>query len=144
MIITLKLRCSRLIAFTLDGVMGRQWIKDVVNQTVGQANVNGTKLASFAFPLPPKDEQAIIVEYAEDQTSVIDHLEADVEGKMGSADSLRQSILRHAFSGQLAPQNPSDEPVSELLKRIAAEREDGSKARASQRMRATKRQKREK
>jgi len=39
-----------------------------------------------------------------------------------SASALRQSILRHAFTGQLVPQNPKDEPASELLKRIAIER----------------------
>ena len=33
-----------------------------------------------------------------------------------------QSILRHAFTGQLVSQDPNDEPASELLKRIAAER----------------------
>jgi len=37
--------------------------------------------------------------------------------------AVRQSILRHAFTGQLVPQDPNDEPASELLKRIAAERE---------------------
>ena len=31
--------------------------------------------------------------------------------------------MRHAFTGQLVPQDPNDEPASELLKRIAAERE---------------------
>jgi type I restriction enzyme S subunit len=39
-----------------------------------------------------------------------------------SAQALRQSILRHAFTGQLVPQDAKDEPASELLKRIAAER----------------------
>jgi restriction endonuclease S subunit len=72
-----------------------------VNQTVGQANVNGTKLASFAFPLPPKDEQAIIVEYAEDQMSVIDHLEADLEGKMGE----RRFAQANPFSATPSPAN---------------------------------------
>ena len=37
---------------------------------------------------------------------------------------MRQSILRHAFTGQLVPQDPNDEPAAELLKRIAAQREE--------------------
>ncbi|MBN8747125.1 Uncharacterised protein [Xylophilus ampelinus] len=34
----------------------------------------------------------------------------------------RQSILRAAFSGQLVPQDPKDEPTSMLLNRLRAER----------------------
>ena len=37
--------------------------------------------------------------------------------------SLTQSILAKAFRGELVPQDPNDEPASELLKRIQAERE---------------------
>jgi type I restriction enzyme, S subunit len=110
------------VKYSLNGSLGRQWIKDVVNQTVGQANVNGTKLAGFVFPLPPLVEQEAIVQAVEDQLSIIDHLEAELATKLKSAKVLRQSILRHAFTGQLVPQDPNDEPASELLKRIAAER----------------------
>lgn len=39
-------------------------------------------------------------------------------------DKLRQSILQEAIQGKLVPQNPNDEPASELLKRIKAEKED--------------------
>jgi type I restriction enzyme S subunit len=81
-----------------------------------------SQLEGFQIPLPSLDEQEAIVDAVEDQFSVIDHLETDIEAKLKSAQSLRQSILRHAFTGQLVPQDPTDEPASELLKRIAAER----------------------
>lgn len=48
----------------------------------------------------------------------------DLDARLKSAQALRQSILRHAFTGQLVPQDPNDEPASELLKRIATEREE--------------------
>jgi len=90
----------------------------------GQPNINLDLLQPMVIPLPPEDETAAIVEAVEDQLSVIEHLEADMEAKLKSAQALRQSILRHAFTGQLVPQDPTDEPASELLKRIAAEREE--------------------
>ncbi|MFV0543419.1 MAG: restriction endonuclease subunit S [Marinicella pacifica] len=40
-----------------------------------------------------------------------------------SIDQLKQTILQLAVMGKLVPQNPNDEPASELLKKIAAEKE---------------------
>jgi type I restriction enzyme, S subunit len=39
-----------------------------------------------------------------------------------SIDQLKQTILQLAVMGKLVPQNPNDEPASELLKKIAAEK----------------------
>ncbi len=113
-----------IVSFAINGVGGKRWIKTVVSQMVGQANVNGSKLAAFVFPLAPEVEQTAIVDATEVQLSVIEHLEADIESKLKSSQALRQSILRHAFTGQLVPQDEKDEPASELLKRIAAQHEE--------------------
>jgi type I restriction enzyme S subunit len=79
--------------------------------------MNKTVIEKITFPVPSQAEQEAIVENLEDQLSVIDHLEADIDAKLKAAQSLRQSILRHAFTGQLVPRDPTDEPAAELLKR---------------------------
>ncbi len=102
---------------------GRAYIARVRNQQVGQANVNGTKLAAMPIPLPPLAEQQRIVAEVERRLSVIQQAEASVVANLTRAERLRQSILKQAFSGKLVPQDPSDEPASVLLERIRAERE---------------------
>ncbi len=88
-----------------------------------QPAMNKSIVEEIPFPLPPLEEQEAIVEAIEDQLSVIDHLESDLDAKLKAAQGLRKSILRHAFAGKLVQQDLKDEPACELLKRIAAERE---------------------
>ena len=110
------------VASCLNGELGRRWIKRVANQTVGQANVNGTKLAAFAFPLPPYAEQKEIAKALSEMDEGVLSLRATVEQQRAGVRSLRQSLLRCAFAGRLVPQDPDDEPASALLRRIAAHR----------------------
>ena len=102
---------------------GRRYISQVRSQQVGQANVNGTKLAAMPIPLPPLAEQQRIVAEVERRLSVIQQAEAAVEVGLKRAERLRQSILKQAFSGKLVPQDPNDEPAAVLLERIRTERE---------------------
>ena len=88
----------------------------------GRPHLGFDQLKMTPVLLPPLAEQEVIVEVVEDQLSVIDHLEDDLDARVYSAQALRHSILRHAFAGQLVPQDPEDEPATELLKRIAAQR----------------------
>lgn len=100
----------------------RRYVEQRIRTTAGQAGISGSDVKSLPVPLPPMSEQAAIMEYVEAQLSVIEHLERDLDTRLTSAQALRQSILRHAFKGELVPQDSNDEPASELLKRIAAER----------------------
>lgn len=74
------------------------------------------------IPLPPLAEQKAIVDAVEDQISVVDHVEEELEGHLKRGEALRQSIFRTAFEGKLVPQNSDDQPASVLLERIRSER----------------------
>ena len=112
----------RWAVLVINGPPGRNYIASVRSQQVGQANVNGTKLAAMPVPLPPLEEQKRIVAEVEERLSVIDAMRASIERAERRSASLRRSILERAFRGELVPQDPSDEPASVLLDRIRAAR----------------------
>jgi type I restriction enzyme S subunit len=84
--------------------------------------LNQTILSAISFPLPSIDEQRQIVDAIDAKFSIIEKLENTIGENLQQAEALRQSILKKAFSGQLVPQDPHDEPASALLARIKAER----------------------
>ena len=77
---------------------------------VGQPNVNGTILGNLHIPIPPMHEQYRIVSELLKWMGII-----DVQTIIKQAKS---KILDLAIQGKLVAQDPSDEPASELLKRI--------------------------
>lgn len=110
------------ISYFINSVYGRAWIRSVVSQQVGQANVNGTKLKNLAVPLPPFDEQKNIVSELERLFSIIYESESRIHREINRVQSLRQSILKRAFEGKLVPQDAKDPPASVLLEKIKAEK----------------------
>jgi type I restriction enzyme S subunit len=108
-------------ALVINSHLGRRYVESVRTQQVGQANVNGTKLAAMPIPLPPVEEQRRIIQEVERQLSLIDAMDAEIDKALRRSAALRRTILEQAFTGKLVPQDPSDEPASVLLGRIAAE-----------------------
>lgn len=105
----------------INSSFGRTWVKTVVTQQVGQANVNGTKLAALAVPLPPAIEQAEVASRLVAQRAFAAQRLKDVEMALRQSTAQRQNLFRAAFAGQLVPQDPADEPAAVLLARIRAE-----------------------
>ena len=95
----------------------------VASQSVNLASINMTKLRYSPVPIPPQSEQYRILDEIDKHATIIEEIIKEVQVNIIRAERLRQSILKTAFSGQLVPQDPNDEPASVLLERIRAERE---------------------
>ena len=84
----------------------------------GREGLPKYNLEKMFLPLPPLTEQTRIVTEIEHWTKLIDAIE---QGKIALQIAIKQAkskILELAIHGKLVPQNPADEPASELLKRI--------------------------
>jgi type I restriction enzyme, S subunit len=84
--------------------------------------INIGDVRALQVPIPSLAEQQEIVRRVEGLFTLADEIEARYRKAKASVDKLMQSILAKAFRGELVPQDPSDEPASELLKRIKDER----------------------
>ena len=120
----------------------RRSLEAKAKSTAGHQRISLTDLREFCIPMPPLAEQHRIVAEIESHLSVIQNAEAVVDASLKRAERLRQSILKQAFSGQLVPQDPDDEPASVLLERIRAERvEAEAEAKAQRKPRRRRRSK---
>ena len=88
----------------------------------GKPGLNLDNIRSVEINLPSLEEQLIIVEKIKELLSIEENLSQSLEEQLQRSELMRQSILKKAFSGQLVPQDPSDESASELLARIKAEK----------------------
>ncbi|HRA63572.1 MAG TPA: restriction endonuclease subunit S [Burkholderiaceae bacterium] len=89
---------------------------------VGINHLSAGKFAKLPVALPPSAEQSAFVDAIASQLSLSADQMAAIEQSLKQSAAQRKNILRAAFSGQLVPQDPADEPASVLLARIRAER----------------------
>lgn len=98
------------------------------NRKTGAAipHLNKELFFNLLIPIPPLTEQERIVAKIEELLPFINEYD-EAEKRLTALnkefpDQLRKSILQQAVQGKLTERDPSDEPASELLKRIQAEK----------------------
>lgn len=123
----IKIRCWA-------GLMRPEFLKAVINSHIGkrqiepmtqgvaQKKVSLGRFTSLAVPVPPAEEQVLIVQEVTAADRAAFEQLAAINLSLKQSIAQRQNILHAAFAGQLVSQNPSDEPASVTLERIRAER----------------------
>lgn len=89
-------------------------------QTTNLASINKGVLSALPVAVPPPGEQTEIVRRVDALFDLASRLERRFTTIGAQASQLTPSLLAKAFRGELVPQDPNDEPASELLARIRA------------------------
>ena len=75
-------------------------------------------LKNFYIPIPPLKEQIRILDEINKWMSFVELIETGTANLQNVIKQTKSKVLDLAIHGKLVPQDPTDEPASELLKRI--------------------------
>jgi len=81
-------------------------------------NVNASKLKQIKIPIPPLHDQERIVAKIEELFTQLDAGTAALKRVQAGLKRYKASVLKAAVEGRLVPQDPSDEPAEEMLRRL--------------------------
>ena len=93
-------------------------MKHMQTQTTGLHNLLSEIYLSMPIPIPPREEQDRIVDSIDSLLNVVSEIECTQIKCAKEIESAKAKVLDLAIHGKLVPQNSSDEPAIELLKRI--------------------------
>jgi restriction modification system DNA specificity domain protein len=93
---------------------------------------------SLHVALPSLEEQSEIVRRVEKLFAFADRLEERLSQAQAAVQKLTPALLAKAFRGELVPQDPNDEPASELLKKLQESRTESAKPSRARKLRTKK------
>lgn len=100
-------------------------------------NVNKDMIENIPFPEAPLDEQIAIAKMLDISLDYMDSAIIAINISLNRIGLLHKSILNEAFTGNLVPQDPTDEPASVLLERINTERTMKPRTKSSRQVKFT-------
>jgi type I restriction enzyme S subunit len=86
-------------------------------------NIGQERIKQIPVPLPPMSEIQHATQLLDETIEAAKSQEIAIAAALKQSAAQRKNILNAAFSGQLVPQDPNDEPASVLLERIRNERQ---------------------
>ena len=85
-------------------------------------HITKTNMEHLSFPLPPLSEQSRIAAKIAQLFALLRKVESSTQQYAKLQTLLKSKVLDLAMRGKLVKQDPNDEPASELLKKIKAEK----------------------
>ena len=101
------------VAIVINAMKLDDYITGSAQPKLSQDNLNKIPIA-----LPPLQEQERIVKELNHWFSLVDCIEYQKDNLQNTINQTKSKILDLAIHGKLVPQDPTDEPATELLKRI--------------------------
>ncbi len=119
---TTKIDKEFLILFLKSKVF-KSRIREIELSGSAQKSIHEKTFLNLEFSLPPFQlQKEIVVELLKLKGSS-DAISAELTHQLNLVKKLRQQLLQDAVQGKLVEQNATDEPASELLKNIKAEKQ---------------------
>ena len=104
------------ICLVLNTTYFDRYLDDSNSATINQ--VTQSMLLAFPVPFPPKNEQDRIINEVAQLESAFANINDNIDCLNTVIKQTKSKILNLAIHGKLVPQDPTDEPAYELLKRI--------------------------
>ncbi|MDP1692248.1 MAG: restriction endonuclease subunit S [Burkholderiaceae bacterium] len=129
-LIRVRVDASKVLSSWIEIAVNSPSIRDIIERTArtsaGQTGISGKDLKGLKIPVPSLAEQAEIVRRVESLFGWADRLEVRHATARAHVERLTPALLAKAFRGELVPQDPADEPASELLERLGQRPADNS------------------
>ncbi|WP_314413173.1 restriction endonuclease subunit S [Streptomyces kroppenstedtii] len=126
------------VALACSGGTSRQYIRQCVKTTAGQAGISGREIRSVPLSLPSLEEQQRRIDRYRETSTAVAALRGEISKATVRARHLQSALLARTFSGRLVPQDPTDASAAQALARVQAERATRSSLKRTRRPRVSK------